>query len=276
MKSHNFMFSQSLWYHFISVPQNWSFFIIVPPIFVWKKSGVRVSKKFHHSVCKHHRCSNCICVMFIWCFGSNWCALLTVKNFFLFTKNSFVKEILWNIFKSFQWDIGTLFRVLREMKTICCCSWEVVEQDYDYIIGDSTLKGKKTCKDKEKLKKACDLTSPCSTEECQKICDLNEKCTHIHIWKDGLCFLMKSCDTRKNLDSAKSATLKRTSNWNYFVIYCFFLFLKNGRKIKKIVFSSKSLDFAAFFTSFFSWQNNSILQHFWQMFLQKRILSTVA
>ena len=80
-----------------------------PSSTVLKKSDwLRVSKKCLQNECELHRCSKCISIMFLWCFGLHWYFLLMVKTIFLFTNNSFVKATF-EAFLQFSAEIDTLF-----------------------------------------------------------------------------------------------------------------------------------------------------------------------
>ena len=74
-----------------------------------KKSEVWVSKKCLKNECELHICSKCISIMFLWCFGSHWYALLMVKFFFclwkFICKSSFLK-----LFCSFQLKLTLYFK----------------------------------------------------------------------------------------------------------------------------------------------------------------------
>ena len=81
-----------------------------------KKSEVRVSKKLHQSVCQFCRCSNYVSVMFLWCFGSNWCALHMVKKFFCLRKIHLSKKLFEAFSTVFSWNWQFIWR----------CTWHVI------------------------------------------------------------------------------------------------------------------------------------------------------
>ena len=99
---------------FISVLKKWVFSPLFHPNLVLKKFEVRVSKKLWQNVCKLQRCSKCVWIMFIWCFGSNWCALLIVKILFVYEK-FICKRNFRNHFQQFSDEIDTLFEVIHGM-----------------------------------------------------------------------------------------------------------------------------------------------------------------
>jgi hypothetical protein len=89
---------------FISVLKKWVFSPLFHPNLVLKKFEVRVSKKLWQNVCKLQRCSKCVWIMFIWCFGSNWCALLIVKKSFCLRKIHLQKKLSEAFSTVFRWN----------------------------------------------------------------------------------------------------------------------------------------------------------------------------
>ena len=75
-----------------------------------KKSEVWVSKKCLQNECELHICSKCIPIMFLWCFGSHWYALLMVKMFFFVYEKFICKSNFLKLFCSFQLKLTFYFK----------------------------------------------------------------------------------------------------------------------------------------------------------------------